>query len=69
MWEIIDNTGTIHSGNAEEMTEAFDAMTTDLKDFSRNYNYASKLAKEIQEKYRFEWTGDLKLIKVISISR
>jgi hypothetical protein len=69
MWEIIDDNGTIHSGSEEEMTEAFGAMTYDFKDFCREYSYAYGLAKEIQKKYKTEWSGDLKLIQIHNITK
>lgn len=55
MYEIIDNNGIIHSGNEEEMTEAFDIMTN-----------PDKYSTEDIALYECSWTGDLKLIKVIA---
>lgn len=56
MWEITDNTGTIHSGTEEEMKKAFDIITN-----GRTYhNYSDADIRE----YDTEWDGDLKLIQI-----
>jgi hypothetical protein len=70
MYEIVDDNGTIHSSSDKsEMVEAFDSMTMCLRDFARNYSYAIGLARETKEQYDSDWEGDLKLIKVINVSR
>lgn len=56
-YEIIDDNGTIHSGNEEEMLTAFKTMTGVYKN------------ENLKEKYCTEWAGDLKMIKVIYIDR
>ena len=58
MYEIIDNKGTIHSGDEDTMIHAFDVMVN-----SDEYSKA-----EIDE-WGEKWDGDLKLIQVINIVR
>lgn len=58
MWEIIDNNGTIHSGNEDEMRLAFDIMTD-------NDAYSD----EEVDQWASDWEGDLKLIQIHDISR
>ena len=56
MYEIIDNNGTIHSGNEDEMALAFSVMESP-EDYSQDE----------QDKYLTDWSGDLKLIQIISL--
>ena len=58
MFEIIDDNGTIHSGTEEEMMEAWIVMTDPFQ--------ATK--KQIK-KWTCEYSGDIKLVKILSISR
>ena len=62
MWEIMDDKGVIHSGNEEEMKDAFDVMTLSER---MVYNYYGKQkGKQLIEKYVTEWSGDLKLFQI-----
>jgi len=58
MYEIIDNNGTIHSGGEDEMRLAFETMILPMSASEENI-----------EKYCTAWTGDLKFIQIIGISR
>lgn len=58
MWEIIDDNGTIHTGDEIEMTTAFDVMTNPLNH-----------TKEDIITYNTDWNGDLKLVEVHKVSR
>ena len=58
MWEIIDNNGTIYSGDQEDMTEMFDIMVN-------TNDYPKCDTKDVLT----DWSGDLKLIEVHNISR
>lgn len=53
MWEIIDNNGTIHSGNEDEMKLAFQIMTCQIE-----------ATPDDIECWEYEWEGDLKLVEV-----
>jgi len=70
MWEIIDNNGTIHAGNEDEMRKAFDVMTTEAGEYRINHpdEKINKYA-ELIEKWVTTWDGDLKLIQIHNISR
>ena len=69
MWEIIDNTGTIHSGTKEEMQKAFDSMTLTMEELSGIYDLNSSQAEKLQLDYKTEWSGDLRLIQIHDIHR
>ena len=69
MWEIIDDTGTIHSGNQEEMQKAFDAMTLTMEELSGTYDLNRSQAEKLQFDYKTEWSGDLRLIQIHNIHR
>jgi len=59
MWEIIDDEGTVHSGNEQEMLEAFSVMTNELDD-----DLSISDIRQLQHKWDCEWIGDLKLIEI-----
>jgi len=58
MFEIIDNNDVIHSGCEDEMRNAFDIMTN-----------PDEHSKDEVETWNCDWSGDLKLIKVLEVSR
>lgn len=59
IYEILDDTGVIHSStDKEEMTTAFDCMTN-----------PEKYDQQEKDMWEFDWVGDLKLVEVISVSR
>ena len=64
-WQIIDDVKAIHSGNEDEMTAAFEFMTTPMKELIKNYPEleATTLYESVQ-KWERPFTGDLKLIQV-----
>lgn len=68
-WEIIDNTGTIHSGTEEEMKRAFDAMISTHEDLMEYYEIDRDEADSLIDAWSYDWEGDLKLIKVENIYR
>jgi hypothetical protein len=69
-WEIIDDTGVIHSGTEEEMKIAFDVMREPDIELIRNQTGWNRYkAEKLIEKYLTSWTGDLKLIEVHQITR
>lgn len=57
-FEIIDSNGTIHGGTQEEMEHAFDVMTN-----------SDEHSSEDIDKWDCEWSGDLKLVEVHTLSR
>jgi len=59
MWEIIDDSGTIHSGSEDEMRRVFDIMT----------NIDLYTRREIAEWNSEDWDGDLKLIEIHEICK
>lgn len=69
MWEIIDDTGTIHSGNQEDIQKAFDVMTLTVVELMGTYNLNSSQAEKLQLDYKTDWSGDLKLIQIHNIHR
>jgi hypothetical protein len=58
MYEIINDNGVIHSGSEEEMTHAFDVMKSPV-DYDDEEN----------DKWWTDWSGDLKLVRVIQRTR
>lgn len=60
MFEIVDDNGTIHSGSQHEMEYAFHVMTSRDEDV---------YSPEEIKKWEYDWSGDLKLIKVLQVSR
>lgn len=79
MWEIIDESGVIHSGTSEEMDSAWDVMVcNNLEEYLNSMgkmdielihedNIVSLI--EIYDKYHCEFKGDLKLIEVHKIHK
>ncbi len=61
---IIDDNGVIHSGSHEEMEIAFAVMNNDVDFFETKKSF-----KEAVKQYQTSWSGDLKLVEVIKISR
>ena len=61
-WEVVDNDGTVHSGEETEMRLAFSVMTNSEKenDLLDDGDIAD---------YMTDWNGDLKLIQIHSVSR
>lgn len=69
MFEIVDNNGTLYSGNIHEMQLIWDLITRDIEDLKCEYRrtYSEKHLKLKKEEYKFDWEGDLKLIEIHSI--
>ena len=61
---IIDDNGTIHSGCEDDMRIAFASMTGDDSYFNTKKEY-----KQAVKEYETDWSGDLKLVEVIKVSR
>lgn len=58
-YEIIDDSGVIHSStDKEEMQIAFDCMKN-----------PDKYDKQERELWECDWSGDLKLVEVINVTR
>ena len=59
IYEIIDETGVIHSSSdKEEMEIAFHCMTD-----------PEKYDQQEKDLWEIDWTGDLKLVKIINIHK
>jgi len=82
MWEIIDNKGTIHSGDEEEMREAWRIMLgevtdppVDIDDEEENSEEEDEDDEEMQitqdekDKWDCDWDGDIKLVEVHEMYR
>ncbi len=70
-WIIQDEEGVIHEGSEEEMDVAWDYMTMNIQEL---YDYhEGQISKEDliegKEKWSYEWTGDLELVKIIKVHR
>ena len=61
---IIDDNGTIHTGNEDDMNIAFAAMTEDKDFFSTKKEF-----KEAVKEYKTDWSGDLMLVEVKKTAR
>jgi hypothetical protein len=80
-WQIIDDTGVIHSGTSDEMDSAWDVMTSPDehsyynlflnpdKEFYAKGELTPEDLKPIWDKWKTSFTGDLKLIEVHKIHR
>lgn len=70
-WNIIDDTGVIHSGSEEEMKLAFEFMSTGLSELKARYkgNYTMRQIRNMCNEYGLQWDGDLKLIEIHAITR
>ena len=68
IFQIIDDTGVIHSGEYQTMIIAFWSMTRDSNFLIFNgYAATPSDADTLKCDWYIKWTGDLKLVQVLEI--